>query len=580
MTRIAVVQKEKCNPIKCQDLCIKLCPINREEKNCIIKGISGKVEVDEKLCTGCGICSNRCPFDAIHIINLPEELKRDPIHRYGKNGFALYNLPIPIFGKVTGIVGVNGIGKSTAINILAGLLNPNLGKEKDADHKEIIEYFKGTEAQNYFENIIEKKIKVAYKPQQVDLIPKQTKGTVNELLTRVDEKNKMKEIAKELDISNILDRDISKISGGELQRVAIAATVLKKANVYFFDELTSFLDIKQRIKVGKFIKKLADEDTAVLVIEHDLIILDYMTDLVHMMYGKQGCYGIVSQPKVTRMGINVYLEGYLKEENVRFRPYKIKFDKKPPLETKKESLLSSWPSFDKKIGSFSLEAKEGEIYSSSVLGILGENGIGKTSFVKILAGEIKTNYAIKNFRVSYKPQYLEKSEEPVAIFLKDAIKKHNNQLILPLNIKPLLEKNLNDLSGGELQKVAIAKCLGTDAEIYLLDEPSAYLDVEQRLIISKIIRDFIELSGKSALIVDHDLMFIDYISEGLVVFSGIPAKKGLVNTPTTMQEGMNIFLKELEITFRRDIDSNRPRANKPGSQTDEKQKKENKLYYT
>jgi ATP-binding cassette, sub-family E, member 1 len=580
MTRIAVVQKEKCNPTKCQDLCIKLCPINREEKDCIIKGKNGKVEVDEKLCTGCGICSNRCPFEAIHIINLPEELDKEPIHRYGKNGFSLYNLPIPIFGKVTGIVGVNGIGKSTAINILAGLLKPNLGKDKDAEYKEIIDYFKGTEAQGFFEKVKQGEIKVAYKPQQVDLIPKQSKGTVKELLEMVDEKKKLKEISKDLEIEKILDHDISKISGGELQRVAIAATVLKKANVYFFDEPTSYLDIKQRIKVSKFIRKLADENTAVLVIEHDLIILDYMTDLVHIMYGKQGCYGIVSQPKVTRVGINVYLEGYLKEENVRFRSYKIEFSKRPPIQTKKDMLLTSWDSFEQKVGSFKLEAENGEIYKNQVLGILGENGIGKTTFVKILAGEIKTPYSLKDLEVSYKPQYLEKSDELVAMVLKDAIKKYNTQLIRPLNIKPLLEKPLNKLSGGELQRVAIAECLSRDADIYLLDEPSAYLDVEQRLVVSKTIRDFIETNNKSALIVDHDLLFIDYISEGLIVFSGIPAVSGKVNPPSSMEQGMNIFLDDLKITFRRDTDSNRPRANKPGSQMDEKQKKENKLYYS
>lgn len=131
MTRIAVIEKEKCHPYACGDfLCIRVCPINRTGKECIVKGEDGRAKINTELCTGCGICPKRCPFEAIHIVNLPEALNKDPIHRYGENGFHLYNLPVPIFGKVVGILGVNGIGKSTAIKMLAGVLKPNLGKEK------------------------------------------------------------------------------------------------------------------------------------------------------------------------------------------------------------------------------------------------------------------------------------------------------------------------------------------------------------------------------------------------------------------------------------------------------------------
>ncbi|GAG16465.1 unnamed protein product, partial [marine sediment metagenome] len=255
---------------------------NKSGEECIVEGDDNKPKINEELCTGCGICVHRCPYDAISVINLPEELTEKPIHQYGENGFHLYNLPTPIFGKVVGILGKNGIGKSTAIKILASVLEPNLGeieKEK-ADYGELIEYFKGTEAQLFFEKVKDKKIKIAYKLQQVDLIPKTQKGKVKELLKKVDEKKQLGKIAKELEIEEILDNDIKKISGGELQRVAIAATVLKKANLYIFDEPTSYLDIKQRLKIAKFIRNLANEKTAVMVVEHDLIILDYMADLV------------------------------------------------------------------------------------------------------------------------------------------------------------------------------------------------------------------------------------------------------------------------------------------------------------
>ena len=140
-------------------------------------------------------------------------------------------------------------------------------------------------------------------------------------------------------------------------------------------------------------------------------------------------------------------------------------------------------------------------------------------------------------------------------------------------------KRICDLSGGELQKVAIAECLSKDAEMYLLDEPSAYLDVEQRLRVSKVIRDFIEIKGKSALVVDHDILFIDYISDRLLVFEGEPAIKGIVKGPYEMEEGMSKFLSNLNITMRRDPESQRPRINKEGSVKDREQKKEGRLYY-
>lgn len=82
------------------------------------------------------------------------------------------------------------------------------------------------------------------------------------------------------------------------------------------------------------------------------------------------------------------------------------------------------------------------------------------------------------------------------------------------------------------------------------------------------------------MVVDHDILFADYLSEQLIVFDGEPAVKGNVNGPFDMEEGMNMFLKDLGITFRRDPESLRPRANKPGSVMDRKQKDENKLYYT
>ncbi|MBT7496878.1 ATP-binding cassette domain-containing protein, partial [Candidatus Woesearchaeota archaeon] len=276
-----------------------------------------------------------------------------------------------------------------------------------------------------------------------------------------------------------------------------------------------------------------------------------------------------------------YLDGYLKDGNIRFRDSKLKFEKRLAFQEGEKEMLTSWSGIIKKFGTFNLKATAGEVHRKDVIGVLGENGIGKTSFVKILAEEEKADSGKVDIKVkvSYKPQYIDSSSNVlVANLLKEAMK-YKNQIIIPLNVSGLLMRQINQLSGGELQRVAIALCLSREADLYLFDEPSAYLDVEQRLLISKVIKDFMEMKGKTAIVVDHDLLFIDYLSDKVMVFEGEPALHGEVHGPFGMQEGMNKFLEDLGMSFRRDPESKRPRANKLNSQLDQKQKKADKLYY-
>ncbi|HLC46377.1 MAG TPA: ATP-binding cassette domain-containing protein, partial [Candidatus Nanoarchaeia archaeon] len=283
-----------------------------------------------------------------------------------------------------------------------------------------------------------------------------------------------------------------------------------------------------------------------------------------------------------RAGINSYLEGFLREENMRFRPDAIRFVPKSSIRKRGETVLNQWNNVRKKLGNFWLETGIGEIKLERTCGIVGENGIGKTTFVKILAGVIAqdSGTVAKSIKVSYKPQYLEsESDKLVSELLRDAVSKYGVSIINPLGVDELMLKRLNELSGGELQKVSIALCLSKEADLYLLDEPSAFLDVEQRLTVSKVIRDLMEQRSTSAFVVDHDLLFIDYLSDDLIVFEGKPAEHGSVTGPFAVPEGMNRFLTGLDITMRRDEESHRPRINKPDSQMDRKQKAENKRYY-
>ncbi len=582
MTRIAVIRKEDCHPQRCGNyLCIRVCPINRKGDECIFKADDSKAGIDEGLCIGCDICVKKCPFDAISIINLPEQLDKPPVHRYGRNGFHLYNMPVPVFGKVVGIIGRNGIGKSTALKIMNGLIIPNLGKEGESTPKELIAFFKGTEVQRFFEMQRLGKITMSYKPQHVDLLPKSVQGKVSALLKKADGAGRLSDIIGKLGLSHLLDRELSQLSGGELQLVAIAATILKKANVFIFDEPSSYLDIKQRLKISSVIKELATADTAVIVVEHDLILMDYLADFAYVLYGKETCYGAVSLPKAGKVGLNSYLSGFLREENIRFRDTAIHFMPATIHKKPKNPVLTSWEQMKITLGSFLFSAVAGELLRNEVVGVVGENGIGKTTFVKLIAGLLTpvSGGVTTPISISYKSQYIDSSStDLVSVVLKRAVEKYTVELIRPLQLEKFLLKQVNEISGGELQRVAIAHCLSQDADLYLLDEPSAYLDVEQRLLLAKILRDFMENHGKTALIVDHDLLFLDYLCHKLILVDGTPGKQGILGSVQDIASGMNHFLERVEITMRRDAETHRPRINKPGSVLDREQKAEGNYY--
>lgn len=147
---IAIVNSDKCKPKKCRQECKKSCPVVKTGKLCIEVAPDSKIAfISERLCIGCGICPKKCPFDAINIINLPTNLETQVTHRYSANSFKLHRLPTPRPGQVLGLVGTNGIGKSTALKILSGKLKPNLGRyDNPPDWQEILKYFRGSELQS------------------------------------------------------------------------------------------------------------------------------------------------------------------------------------------------------------------------------------------------------------------------------------------------------------------------------------------------------------------------------------------------------------------------------------------------
>ena len=586
--RVAVLLEDRCKPntpafdylMKYAGSCGREC----------IQFEGNKCKILESACPVCLNRAKRCPGDAVKIINLPEELDTDLTHSYGENSFRLFRLPAPREQQVVGILGPNGMGKSTAINLLSGSTRPNLGDWQDfgKEWTEIIASFPRGELRDYLELISKSEVKIAVKPQYVDKLPKLWDGEVRGLLQRVDDRGRLEEFAEITSIEHILERKLSGLSGGELQRVAICATILKEADVYFFDEPSSYLDIHERMRVVSIIQSLVEDGKRIIVIEHDLAILDVLCDLVHIVYGQRAAYGIFTPPRTTRTAINAYLDGYLNEENVRIRDKPISFLRGRVRGEEVGDTILQWGDMKKAMGSFSLETGKGGVRSAEVVGVVGPNATGKTTMVRMIAGEIEPDegWCTMDAKVSYKPQHVNTDfDGTVSQWLDSEIGmtwrsgEFNTQVIRPLQIDQMVELRARRLSGGELQAVSIAICLGRDADLYLLDEPSAHLDVNARMEAAKAIRRTMLAKEKAAMVIDHDIYFIDIVSDSLLVFEGQGGVQGKAHGPLGLRPGMNRFLEGVDVTFRRDHESHRPRINKPGSRKDREQKRDGEFFY-
>ena len=587
--RVAVLLEERCKPNsnafaylkKYSEMCDREC----------IQVEGSKCKILETACPVCFTRAKHCPDGAVKIINLPEELDTDLTHSYGENAFRLFRLPSPRQEQIVGILGPNGIGKSTAINLLSGTFRPNLGdwENSSPDWDEVISTFPRGELRDYLGMVSTGEVSIAVKPQYIDKLPRIFDGEVRELLARVDDRGEMENYTELMGISHILDRKLGDLSGGELQRVAICATLLKEADVYFFDEPSSYLDIYERMRMVGVVRGLAEKGKRVLVVEHDLAILDVLCDLIHVIYGERSAYGIFTPPRSTRTAINAYLDGFLPEENVRIRDKPIQFLRGRNRGEEVGTPILKWGDIEKTLGDFSLTTGKGEVKSAEVVGVVGPNATGKTTLVKIIAGEIDPDegWCTMDAKVSYKPQHVRADfEGTVQEWLDTEIGgkwrsgEFHTQVTRALQVDKMVDLHATKLSGGELQAVSIAICLGKDADLYLFDEPSAHLDANARMEAAKAIRRTMESNEKAAMVIDHDTYFLDIVSDSVLAFQGEGGDHGKAIGPLSLRKGMNLFLSDADVTFRRDIESHRPRINKPSSRKDREQKSSGEYFYS
>jgi ATP-binding cassette subfamily E protein 1 len=589
-----------------------------------------KITIWKDACAACLNRAKRCPDNAAKVVKLPSNLETELIHKYGENAFELHGLPMPRAGQVLGMLGCNGTGKSTAVKILAGQLKPNLGRFEDPPSwADITKYYRGSDLQNYFKMILEDSLRVAMKPQIDQDITKGLAGqALGKLVEQKDQRNVGEQLLKDLDLAHLKERDVRELSGGELQRLAILLCMVKDADVYLFDEPTSFLDVKQRIEVTRIIRSLVSEKLEgkpryVVVVEHDLSILDYMSDYIHCLYGEPGAFGVVTKRANVRNGINNFLAGYIPAENMQFRDEALTF---------KVSQISSadarelglgigeskaigrceYPDMQKTLkseereSSFTLNVEAGSFAGAEVIGMMGENGTGKTTYLQMLAGlydkettpegaKEKTydSEAISllgmNITMSYKRQdYAAKFrrytktvrdllERNVSIAFTDSMFKLF--VVKPLGMEEMMDLPVASLSGGELQRLAILVCLGCPASVYLIDEPSAGLDCEQRVLVAKVIKRWVVSHlQRTAFVIEHDSMMMSALADRMILFTGRPGIETFAHAPSSVGDAFNAFLKSLNVTFRRDPTNYRPRVNKENSIKDKEQKNAGQYY--
>jgi len=589
-TRIAVIDSDRCKPNKCGQPCIKSCPVIRQGKICI--EITKPVEpsdqkaiaqIAETLCTGCGICVKVCPYKAIKIVRVPRNLETNVTHRFGPNTFKLHGFPELKTGTVHGIIGQNGLGKSTILSILSHQFSMNLGKfDQPPNQKQILNKFRGSSMQNFFKN----PPIAAIKPQHLrEVLNEPDDLTTMQYILRnlnfKEDENSLTNLIRDFNLENLVDRPVKQLSGGETQRLLCGITCHQDAHLYLFDEPTSYLDLKQRLQVSNQIRSTCNENSYTVVVDHDLSILDYLSDFVIALYGKPGVYGVTSVVYPVAVGINAYLEGYLPKENMRFRRTPYTFERVEPDDNQYLTSDFSYPQIEYAIGDFRLTIQAGQVNRPGIIVLMGENGTGKTTFANLLSQQQAEDHSI-----SYKKQNLstEVRQHPKQK-VKDTIgnRVYDSSFVLeiikPLNLEHLLDRSLRNLSGGELQKVLIAATLAKNVDIYLLDEPSAYLDLETRVNLARILKRYFINHNKLAFIIDHDIVFSTYLADQLIIFEGTPGLATIATPPIPVPEGMNRYLKNLNITIRSDGKTHRRRINKLDSNKDREQKQKGTFYF-
>lgn len=333
--------------------------------------------------------------------------------------------------------------------------------------------------------------------------------------------NRIEEISKDLKISDLLNKNIFKISGGEKQKIACASAAAIKPDIYVFDEPSSNLDFKSIKELRKLLIDLKGKRKTVIIAEHRLhYIYDLADQIIYMNNGKikkiysKESLEILSKKEREKLGLRVLniknLELYNQEEtnknNIK-REYKIKnFNYKD----KNKDILSM---------------NNNEILTDGITAIIGENGSGKTSFVKYFCGLTKKSKGIveshyKEFNRSDRLKnsflvmqdvnnqlFTQSVEEEILLSMKNKNLNKAYEILKKMDLYEYKERHPLSLSGGQKQRVAIATALASDRKFIFFDEPTSGLDLFHMQKVADSIKELRKI-GKEIFIITHDPEFI------------------------------------------------------------------------
>ncbi|WP_071125860.1 ABC transporter ATP-binding protein [Peptoniphilus lacydonensis] len=430
------------------------------------------------------------------------------------NSSVLENIDLEIYeGELVVITGLSGCGKTTLTRILNGLIpnhyNGILNGEVKLLDKNLMDYRKG-ELAKYIGNVFQNP-----SDQFFATIADEEVAFVGENLGMPLDKLKLKtkETFEKMGISDLMDRKLSELSGGQKQKVAIASTLLYDTKIIFFDEPSSNLDYHGILQFKDILSNLRKMGKTVIIAEHRLFFLNDLYD--RLIYMKNGTIErIFSRGELT--------EDACKEYGLRAINYKSL--KAENLVCPQEQALEV-SGLNIKIGNNELITNlYFSLNSGEIMAIIGQNGIGKTTLGKTLSGLIKNNGKTsygKNKKERLKNSYYMMQDVDYQIFFdtvenellqKDRINDDGYLDRLRKELKHIdLWENRYDhpqnLSGGQKQRLALLTACLSGRKLIILDEPTSGLDYKRMNDISQIIKRYSKTYPFAIITHDIELIF-------------------------------------------------------------------------